>query len=106
MEILSKQPTRTLDEVNLEFWDKYKRASQDADPLIRSLGEDLLRLGALQRKKTPAEQFEWVKKQQRLSLEKKARRSSGFVAERAQELLKNWDINYAREMALLKARQE
>jgi len=103
MEILAKQPKRTLEHVNQDFLKKYERDSHDADPVIRSLGEDLLRLGSLQRRKTPTEQFEWVKKQQRLSLEKKARRSSGLVGERARELLKDWDSIYARELAAIEA---
>jgi uncharacterized protein len=104
-EILAMQPRNTLEDVNHDFRKKYERASQDADPVIRSLGEDLLRLGSLQRRKTPSEQFEWVKKQQRLSLEKKARRSSGLVGERARELLKDWDSIYALELAAIKASQ-
>lgn len=104
-EILSKKPKRTLEEVNQAFRTKYERASQDADPVIRSLGEDLLRLASLQRKKTPEEQFEWVKKQQRLSLEKKARSGPGIVGERSRELLQDWDLVYARELAAIKAAQ-
>ncbi len=105
MGLLSKQPKKPLEDVNQDFLKKYERASQDADPVIRSLGEDLLRLGSLQRSKTPAEQFEWVKNQHCLSLEKKARRSSGLVSERARELLKDWDSIYARELAAIEAGQ-
>ena len=101
-EILSNQPTVTLEEVNQRFREKYERASRDLDPIINSLGHDLLRLTSLQRKRTTMEAFEFVKKQQRLSLEKKVRRGGmGIVAERSRELLKDWDLVYAKELAAL-----